>query len=311
MADLRENQARQVSVASIVKALNVGPNTSKKNFFSFMPRSICIPGMIRMCMDWNLKRDADPGRPLENIPRVRLPVVLFKSLALVLALFLFAGCDQIAQMRGPKPVDLGDQAFSAGDYPKAVRFYEAALDGTSETSDLHYKLAIIYDTHLKDPTSAIHHYRRHLRMTDSDLRKEETELSIDRLQREMATRLGEGGLVSRAEAVRLRNENNELRKQISQLRSEKSAAEARARSGSQAKPGAAQGASGQSPPVPRAEAVAGPETTTYTVQTGDTLASISRRFYQTTARWKDIADANHNQLDGSTNIREGMILIIP
>lgn len=238
--------------------------------------------------------------------------ILFRVIAVFGSLVVFAGCDQIAQMRGPKPLDLGDQAFSAGDYPRAVRFYEAALDGTSETADLHYKLAIIYDTHLKDPTSAIHHYRRHMRMSESTARKEETERSISRLQREMATRLGEGGLVSRAEAVKLRNENNELRKQIAKLRAEKSAAEARARTASQSRPEQQSRVSpSQGTQVRPAEPVIGPETTTYTVQTGDTLASISRKFYQSTARWKDIADANHNQLGGSTNIREGMVLIIP
>jgi LysM repeat protein len=239
---------------------------------------------------------------------VCLPLRFF---ALLGVLVFFTGCDQIARMRGPNPSDLGDQALSSGDYPRAVRFYEAALDGTSATADLHYKMAIIYDTHLKDPTSAIHHYRRHLRMTESTARKDETDRSIERLQREMATRLGEGGLVSRAEAVRLRNENNELRKQVSQLRAEKSAVEARARTASQGKPATTKATSPQSAQVRPAEPVISPDTITYTVQTGDTLASISRRFYQTTARWKDIADANHNQLGGTTNIREGMILIIP
>lgn len=245
--------------------------------------------------------------------RAILACVLKQSriLALLGMCFLASGCDQIAQMRGPKPVELGEQAFSSGDYPQAVRFYESALDGTSSTADLHYKLAIIYDTHLKDPTSAVHHYRRFLRMAESQSRKQEVERSIDRLQREMATRMGEGGLVSRAEAVRLRNENNELRKQVAQLRAEKSAAEARAKAAPKANANNDTRTTSQGQRVLPAQPVIGPDTKTYTVQSGDTLASISRQFYETAARWKDIADANHNQLGGSTNIREGMVLIIP
>jgi len=222
-----------------------------------------------------------------------------------------AGCDQVTQMRGPKPADLGDQALSAGDYPRAVRFYEAALDGTSATADLHYRLAYIYDTHLKDPTSAIHHYRRHLRMTETDALKAEVERSLARLEREMATRLGEGGLVSRGDAVRLRNENNELRKQVAQLRADKSAAETRAKAAATTRPATDRQGFSNVPQTRVAEAVVGPETVTYTVKQGDTLAAISRQFYQTSARWKDIADANQNQLGNSTNIREGMVLIIP
>jgi tetratricopeptide (TPR) repeat protein len=230
------------------------------------------------------------------------------------------GCDQLPDFSGAKPRDLADQAVAAGDFPRAVRFYETALDGTAATADLHYRLAIVYDSHLQDATSAIHHYRRYLRMADAPSRRQEIERSIERLQRDVATRLGEGGLVSRSEAVRLRNENNELRKQIASLRAPGAAPAAataatspevrRAQPVTSPPPVDAQGLSTVAQ-TRAAEAVVGPETRTYTVQKGDTLASISRRFYQTSARWKDIADANHNQLQGSTNIREGQVLVIP
>jgi hypothetical protein len=229
------------------------------------------------------------------------------------------GCDQLPDLSGAKPRELGDQAVSSGDFPRAVRFYETALDGTASTADLHYRLAIIYDSNLQDPMSAIHHYRRYLRMADLPTRKEEVERAIERLQRDVATRLGEGGLISRNEAVRLRNENNALRKQIAALRAPGGAPAARGGSSPEVRPALPVtspppvDARGRStvPQTREAEAVVGPETRTYTVQKGDTLASISRRFFQTSARWKDIADANHNQLQGSTNIREGQVLVIP
>ena len=50
---------------------------------------------------------------------------------------------------------------------------------------------------------------------------------------------------------------------------------------------------------------------TYTVQQGDTLSIIAKRFYHTSQRWKDIADANQTQLHGSTHLRVGMSLVIP
>jgi nucleoid-associated protein YgaU len=54
-----------------------------------------------------------------------------------------------------------------------------------------------------------------------------------------------------------------------------------------------------------------PGARTYTVQSGDTLAKISRRFYKNAARARDIQDANFNSLEGTVKIKPGMVLIIP
>jgi len=227
----------------------------------------------------------------------------------VAIIFLFPACDQLPQLpTGPgKSKDLADQAAAAGDYPKAVRLYEQALDGTNKTAEIHYLLAIVYDSRLNDPVSALHHYRRYLRMEAEQRRAEEVSRSIARIERDLATRLG-GGLVTKSEAVRLRNENTELRKQLAQARGVKAPPPAAA---SASKPPVDARGFSTVPATKAAEAAVGSETRTYTVQRGDTLAAISRRFFKTPQRWKDIADANHNQLQGTTNIREGMVLIIP
>jgi nucleoid-associated protein YgaU len=49
----------------------------------------------------------------------------------------------------------------------------------------------------------------------------------------------------------------------------------------------------------------------YVVQSGDTLVSISRKFYQTTARWQDILDANQNQLSNPDELKAGQTIILP
>ena len=54
-----------------------------------------------------------------------------------------------------------------------------------------------------------------------------------------------------------------------------------------------------------------PGAKTYVVQHGDTLASISRKFYKNSGRWKDIQDANFNSLSGTVKLKQGMTLIIP
>jgi nucleoid-associated protein YgaU len=47
------------------------------------------------------------------------------------------------------------------------------------------------------------------------------------------------------------------------------------------------------------------------VQEGDTLASISRRFYKTSKRWKEILEANDKKVDDPDNLKAGQKLKIP
>jgi len=50
---------------------------------------------------------------------------------------------------------------------------------------------------------------------------------------------------------------------------------------------------------------------TYVVQPGDTFTSISRKFYQTPSRWKDILDANLNQIPNPDELKAGQKIILP
>jgi nucleoid-associated protein YgaU len=49
----------------------------------------------------------------------------------------------------------------------------------------------------------------------------------------------------------------------------------------------------------------------HTVVSGDTLASLSRRYYGTANRWQDIQRANAALLNGGTSLKLGMVLVIP
>jgi len=50
---------------------------------------------------------------------------------------------------------------------------------------------------------------------------------------------------------------------------------------------------------------------TYVVQPGDTFTSISKKFYQTPGRWKDILDANQNQIPSPDDLKSGQTIILP
>ena len=50
---------------------------------------------------------------------------------------------------------------------------------------------------------------------------------------------------------------------------------------------------------------------TYTVQSGDTLSTISKRFYGTPSRWIDIYQANRDRLPSENALRVGQTIRIP
>ena len=53
------------------------------------------------------------------------------------------------------------------------------------------------------------------------------------------------------------------------------------------------------------------KTRSYTVQRGDTLASISRKFYKSSARWQRILDANADIISKPGDLKPGQTLVIP
>lgn len=237
---------------------------------------------------------------------------LFSVAALGALLFGLAACDQLSLPKAKAKVEeQATEAEKAGDFSRAVRLYESLLDGTSETAKVHYSLALLYDDKLKDPVSALHHFRRYLRMSEDAKSKKEVGQFIQRIELEMAAGAADGGIMTKREAARLKNDNLRLQQQVTQLQAE--LAEARKRPSAKDAAKASRDPKGFStvPRTAEAEKLVGKETWTYLVQPGDTLASIARKFYKNSQRWKDIADANQNQLNGTVNLKVGQTLIIP
>ena len=213
--------------------------------------------------------------------------------AVVVAL---SGCDPIFQNHSRHALDEAEQKYAAGDYQAAVQFYEDAIDGTANTADVHYKIALIYDDKLKNPLGATHHFRRYLELKPSGSHTKDAQNFIKEDELKLASTLSHGAFMSQEDAVRLKNDNLTLRKQLTELRSV---------------PGQGTAAHMPGQPPAAADRPPAPGSRSYVVQQGDTLASIARKFYKNSARWKDIQDANFNQLKGTVKLRLGMTLIIP
>ncbi|MGB8354269.1 MAG: LysM peptidoglycan-binding domain-containing protein [Chthoniobacteraceae bacterium] len=211
-------------------------------------------------------------------------------------LFLLGSCDQVFQDPSKRALDTAEKKYSAGDYPGAIQYYESALDGTAATAEIHYKMALLYDDKLKNPLAATYHFQRYLDLNPSGSHAKEVRTFIQEDNLKLVGSLSQGAMMSQADAARLKNDNLALRKQIVELRAAPRAAGVQG--------GEPAGSIDPGKPLPAGA-------TTYEVQRGDTLASIARKFYKGSTRWKDIQDANYSTLKGTVKLKAGMTLVIP
>lgn len=214
----------------------------------------------------------------------------------ILFLFVLAGCDRMVTPRQAQLVKDADAKSAQGEFSRAINLYEAALDDTPRCAEIHYKLAVLYDDKLNDPLNALHHFKRYLTLNPTGSRANDVKNFIKRDEIALATSLSGDLVVTRAEAARLRNENLNLRRELDEGTTVKRALPAKTSvQDRQVDTGAARKAGRQS----------------YVVQSGDTLASISRKFYHSSKRWKEILDANKKSIDNPEKLRVGQTLTIP
>lgn len=202
-----------------------------------------------------------------------------------------AGCDQIGNSRHAQLMQDADNKSAQGDFERSVNLYEAALDDSPRGAEIHYKLALIYDDKLNDPVSALHHFKRYLALSPNGPHAKDVKDSIKRDEIAALTALSGDSAITRAEAGRLRNENLTLHKQLEERAASRTALEKLEATGR--KVGSKK--AGQ----------------TYVVQSGDTLFSISRKFYKSPKRWKAILEANKKNIRDPKDLTVGQTLVIP
>src|SRR2546423_10984193 len=143
----------------------------------------------------------------------RSSAIRYFALCLVVA-WSFVSCDRMVTSRNARTVKEADWKAAQGDYLWAVNLYESALDGTPQSADVHYKLALLYDDKLNDPLHALHHFKRYLMLNPEGAHAAEVKDFMHRDEVALGTSLSGDSVVTRAEAARLRNENLSLHRQI-------------------------------------------------------------------------------------------------
>jgi tetratricopeptide (TPR) repeat protein len=213
----------------------------------------------------------------------------------VLFIFRLAACDRLGTSRHTQLMQDADAKSAQGDFGRAINLYEAALDDSPRCAEVHYKLALLYDDKLNDPVSALHHFRRYLALNPTGSHATEVKDSIKHDEIAALTVLSGDSVITRSEAARLRNENLNLHKEL----------QARAALGRTATDKLQEREAGLKKTAPTKGDRA------YVVQSGDTLFSISRKFYKSPKRWKDILEANRKNIRDPKKLTVGQTLVIP
>lgn len=240
-----------------------------------------------------------------RVLQARVPSRLRPFLCRLLLLAPLAGmlpaCDRMFDRKGDEALNMAHQKEKEGDYRAAVQWYEASLDGTAKTAEAHYSMALIFDDQLNNPVAALDHFRRYIELAPKGLHIADAKSFADQDTFKLVNTLSNGNFMPQQDAARLKNQNFELQKELTDARKE--IADMRA----MVKQPLGKGGRGGDPvqkPIP-------PGARTYVVESGDTLRSISRMFYKTPGRWQDIQDANFGPVDGSVKLKVGMTLMIP
>ena len=190
-----------------------------------------------------------------------------------------------------------DSKSAQGDFARAINLYEAALDDSENvrSAEIHYKLALLYDDKLNDPVSALHHFKRYFALSPNGPHASEVKNSMKHDEIAALTALSGDSVITRSEVARLRNENLNLHKEL-ELRSASSRIVSEKSPGMNANP----------------KKIASKNADrTYVVRSGDTLFSISRKFYKSPKRWKEILNANGKNIRDPKKLTVGETLVIP
>ncbi len=155
-----------------------------------------------------------------TIRRHRSLAALFLVLALV-----SAGCVRTAE--GPReeqrnPFFLtGKERVQAMDYQGAAEAFERALQDDPRSVLTHFELGVLYETHLADYPAALYHYNKVLKIRPNGYPADTIRYRIPACRQELvkADSLAVLNPSALREMEKLREENQELRRQIGELKS--------------------------------------------------------------------------------------------
>ena len=265
----------------------------------------------------------------------RLRIMLLPRFALVASLFsllVFSACApsgvEIVSETDEKQYQLAKDYQSQGRTEEALSAFMRVIDARRDAPESHFEAGYIYLHSMKNPLRANYHFERYLQFKPQSPQASQVRQLIETAQKEFARQLpaqpyqGELDRIDLMELVKsLKLENDSLKrdlvaaqKRVKQLgnvvgevrrvptvQTSIVAPPVRPSRQPQATPAPAPATSPDPASVPRS----------YTVQSGDSLSSISRKVYGTPSRWIDIYQANRDRLSSENALRVGQDIRIP
>lgn len=244
----------------------------------------------------------------------------------------------------------GQQLLRQDRKQEALVAYLKAIETRGDGApDSHLEAGLLYLQHVKDYIAAIYHLRKYVELRPNSRQAELVRGQIDAATREFARSLPGNPLESKTQRLDMLDQVERLQREIEQLKAELSVARSGSSAPINRLLVPVDSAAGQSPPgpilvqeepvedspitmaplpsranvgdaaeapsvqaassaPPAAEPAAGRR---HTVARGDTLFSLAQQYYGNRSRWRDIYEANRNQLPDANSLRLGMELVIP
>jgi LysM repeat protein len=251
---------------------------------------------------------------------------------ILIALVQLVGCApsgvEIVSETDEKQYQLGQDYKSQGRMEEALSAFLRVVDARRDAPESHLEAGYIYLRTMKDPVRAIYHFDRYLQFKPQSPQAAQVRQLIETAQKEFARQLPAQPYEGELDRIDLMDLVKSLKQENDSLKRDLMAATARVEQlenilGQARRSTQAQSAASSLPQVQSTTVAPAQSTTTtvdpspsnaprsYTVQSGDTLSAISKRFYGTPSRWIDIYQANRDRLSSESALRVGQALRIP
>lgn len=247
--------------------------------------------------------------------------IRFILTASLCVLSFIAGCKpgsvEVVSETDEKQYQLAKDFQGQGRTEDALRAFLRVIEARRNAPESHFEAGYIYLNAMGDPIKAIYHFEQYLQLKPNSPQARQVRQLIETAQKEFARQLpaqpyeGELDRIDMMELVNsLKQENSRLKRELVATQQRLQNLESRVGGSNvrtQVQPSGTYSQSRSATVSPNPSAVP----RTYTVQSGDSLSSISRKMYGTPSRWIDIYQANRDRLASENALRVGQELRIP
>lgn len=248
-------------------------------------------------------------------------------------IFLITSCSselvEIVREIDEKQYQLAKGYQAQGREEEALSAFLRVIDARRDSPESHFEAGYIYLKEMKDPISAIYHFKRYIQLKPDSNQIAQVEQLIETAQKEFVRQLPASPYEGQLMGINLLDLVDGLKQENEILKRESVAAKRKAKQlesmlGGVRRTSTDMPVTVESPVSNQLTSTVGQSSLSadlpldlsgvprvYTVQSGDSLSSISRKFYGTTSRWNDIYQANRDRISSENALRVGQEIRIP